>query len=60
MNNLKDKNYFVTFYECDHVYDQYTNLLEKNGLIRSFKYNEKNNLFICPKEKAYSIKSYND
>ena len=49
--NLKDKNYFISFYECEHVYDGVIKLLERNGLIRSGYYYGKNNLFICPKIK---------
>ena len=61
--NLKDKNYFITFFECDHVYDQHLPLLEKHGLIQShYKYG-KHNLFLCPKLKnpsSYSTENEYD
>jgi len=46
--NLKDKNYFITFYETDHVYNQHLKSLEKHGLIRSYYQFGKNNLIISP------------
>ena len=53
--NLKNKNYFVTFYQCEKSYDQYLNLLKENGLIRSqYKY-AKNNLFLCSIQNNASI-----
>ncbi len=44
--NLKDKNYFITYFEDDGNYNQYYEILRKNGLIKSkYKYG-KHNLFI--------------
>ena len=53
--NLKDKNYFITFYETDHVYNQHLILLEKQGLIRSYYQFGKNNLIISPIKENPSI-----
>ena len=38
----------MTFFECDHVYDQHLPLLEKHGLTRSYYKFGKHNLFLCP------------
>lgn len=46
--NLKEKNYFISFYEHDPVYVQYTKILERHGLIRSYYIYAKNNLFLSP------------
>jgi len=45
---LKNKNYFVTFHQCDDIYNPFLNLLKDNGFIRSLYYYGENNLFICP------------
>ena len=47
--NIKDKNYFVSFFECGSFYAQLIDILEKNGLIKSNYIFGKNNLFICSK-----------
>ena len=46
--NLKDKNYFLSYYLCDPVYRQYQNLLQEHGFTRSIYYHGEHNLFLCP------------
>jgi hypothetical protein len=44
--NLKDKNYFVTYYfNGSNSYSVFSSLLEKNGLIRNRKIRRSNNLY---------------
>ena len=43
---LKDKNYFVTFYSDNPVYEQYSDLFKKYGLIRSSNKHGNNNIAI--------------
>ena len=44
--NLKNKNYFITYFESDYVYKEYNELLQKQGIIKSnYKYG-KHNLFM--------------
>lgn len=55
--NLKDQNYFITFYKGDHVYDQHLKLLERHGLIQCFEKNSNINLFISSLYKSNSFKN---
>ena len=56
--NLKDKNYFVTYYLNDnYFYSQYLSLLKDNGLIRSKNIKGNNNLFFGPISKIPSNKN---
>ena len=51
--NLREKNYFSTFYKCDFIFDDYYQILMNNGLIKSsYKYG-KNNFFLCPMDNVY-------
>ena len=54
---MKDKNFFVTFFNNDHKYTQYLELLEKNGLIESKYLYGKNNIFFSPINRNISIKN---
>ena len=54
---IKDKNFFVTFFNNDHKYTQYLELLEKNGLIESKYLYGKNNIFFSPINRNISIKN---
>lgn len=59
--NLKDKNYFVTFYEKYYHYNRYYKILENFGLIRSKNKYGKNNIFFCEMSKnPYPLKKKND
>ena len=44
--NLKDKEYFVSFYRTDNFYLQYEELLLNNGLIKNNDEYEINNLYL--------------
>ena len=54
---LFDKNYFITFCQCEGVYNPYLQLLKENGLIRSYYNYGKNNLFLCRIEKNPILKN---
>ena len=57
---MRDKNSFITFYQIDVVYNQYSKLLEKQGLVRSYYLYGKNNLIISPlKENPLIINKTN-
>ena len=56
--NLKDKNYFVTFHASDSVYNDYFEILQKHGLIKSnYKYG-KHNLFLSKLTDNYVKENY--
>lgn len=65
--NLKDKNYFVSFYGNNLNYIEHFKILNENGLIRSKYIHGNNNLFISPvlkssfkaeKENLYDLSNY--
>ena len=58
--NLKKKNDFVTFYECDGVFNEYYQILVENGLIQSYYKYAKNNFFMCPMKRNYIFQNKNN
>ena len=47
-NNSNNKNYFLTYLQCDYVYNPYIELLKDFGFTRSHYYFGEHNLFLCP------------
>ena len=59
--NLKDKNYFLTFFLNEEHIMEYKEILENHSFIRSRYEYGTHNLFLCYKKKNYSKeKKYND
>ena len=45
---MNNKNYFLTYFQCDYVYNPYIELLKEFGFTRSHYYFGDHNLFLCP------------
>ena len=45
--NLSDKNYFLSYFRCEHYYNPYILLLKEFGFTRSLNYFGEHNLFLC-------------